>query len=37
MNVVEVKNLSKSYKNLKAVDNVSFNVKKRGNTWTFGS
>ena len=28
MNVVEVKNLSKSYKNLKAVDNVSFNVKK---------
>ena len=36
MNVVEVKNLSKSYKNLKAVDNVSFNV-KRGNTWTFGS
>lgn len=25
-NVIEVKNLSKNYKNLKAIDNLSFNV-----------
>ena len=27
-NVIEVKNLTKCYKNLKAVDDLSFNVKK---------
>ena len=28
MNVIEVKNLTKEYKNLKAIDNLSFEVKK---------
>ena len=27
-NVIEVKNLTKEYKNLKAIDNLSFEVKK---------
>ena len=27
-NVIEVKNLTKEYKNIKAVDNLSFEVKK---------
>ena len=35
-NIIEVKNLTKEYKNVKAVDNLSFEVKEGEILWLLG-